>query len=102
MGNNKIGLSWGRHKPECIERNGDFWHSKEKSGDRGVQVTFKEKVIIRSFEFQTRQDAGRFKINNSFQNEMKYINIVKCQIGRISDSELLKDMKERTTVVSLY
>ena len=60
LGNRKIGLSFGRHKPECIERNGDFWHSKEKTGDRGVQVTFNEKVFIRSFEFQTRQDSVEF------------------------------------------
>ena len=66
LGDKEIGLSWGRHRPHCIERNGDFWHSYRKTGDRGVRVTFKEKVLIRSFEFQTRQDAVKFKINMSF------------------------------------
>ena len=71
MGYKEIGLSWGRHQPECIERNGEFWHSKEKTGDRGVQVSFKERVVIRSFEFQTRQDAVTFKKNTSLEIEIK-------------------------------
>ena len=52
-----LGDSWGRSKPECIETNGDYWHSQHKTGLRGVTVNFKEKVVIRSFEFQTRQHS---------------------------------------------
>ena len=57
-----LGDSWGRSSWKCILTNGDYWHSKRKTGLRGVRVTFKEKVVIRSFEFQTRHQSGKFKI----------------------------------------
>ena len=56
-----LGGSWGRSGPERILINGDYWHSKQKTGLRGVRVTFKEKVVIRSFEFQTRHQSVKFK-----------------------------------------
>ena len=63
-----LGHSWGRSGPERILTNGDYWHSKRKTGLRGVRVTFKEKVVIRSFEFQTRHQSVKFKIKNVDSN----------------------------------
>ena len=59
-----------------IQKDCFFWKSKKKTGERGVKVTFKDKVVIKSFEFQTRQDSVKFKIKISEQIEMKYIEIV--------------------------
>ena len=71
-----FGLSFGEHQVKNIQKDCFFWKSKEKTGERGVKVTFKDKVVIKSFEFQTRQDSVKFKIKISEQIEMKYIEIV--------------------------
>ena len=55
-----IGGDWLPHVSKCIEKDGQFWHSKNATGDRGVEIRFKNKVCVESFKFQTRQDSGKF------------------------------------------
>ena len=59
----------GDFKPfvsKCIERDGQFWHSKKPSGPRGVKIEFVQRVTVESFRFQTRQDLG-MSIKFTFQ-----------------------------------
>ena len=60
-----FGLSFGEHQVKNIQKDCFFWKSKKKTGERGVKVTFKDKVVIKSFEFQTRQDSVKFKMKLS-------------------------------------
>ena len=55
-----IGGDWEPFVSKCIEKNGNFWHSKFANGDRGVEVIFKKRVAAENFKFQTRQQAGKF------------------------------------------
>ena len=71
-----LGLSLGKHQKENIQKDCFFRNSKEKTGECGVRVTFKDKVVIESFEFRTRQDSVKFKIKIAFQIEMQYNRIV--------------------------
>ena len=51
---------------KCIERDGQFWHSKKSSGPRGVKIEFVQRVTVEFFRFQTRQDSG-MSIKFTFQ-----------------------------------
>ena len=64
----KIYGDYGSKTIYKIQEDCFFWKSKEKTGERGVKVTFKDKVVIKSFEFQTRQDSVKFKIKNFITN----------------------------------
>ena len=55
-----IGGDWLPHVSKCIEKDGEFWHSKYASGYRGVEIEFKKMVAPQYFKFQTRQHAGKF------------------------------------------
>ena len=58
-------VGYTKKKIHLIQTDCFFWKSKEKTGERGVKVTFKDKVVIESFEFQTRQDSVKFKMKLS-------------------------------------
>ena len=55
-----IGGDWEPHVSKCIEKDGEFWHSKYPYNDRGVEIEFKKYVAPEYFKFQTRQHAGKF------------------------------------------
>ena len=55
-----IGGDFNPFVSKNIEQDGQFWHSKNATGDRGVEIRFKNKVCVESFKFQTRQDSGKF------------------------------------------